>query len=94
MAEIIRDSVDGVAKYCRIPVRRRRTAMYSYELEELLQKYMQPDGAVDEDAIKRDALELFNSDQCEDAGLLCSTLDFIELMRRVSFGDGGDPDGR
>lgn len=90
MAEIIRDSVDGVAKYCRIPVRRRRTAIYSYELEELMHKYAQPDGAVDEDAIKRDALELFNSDQCEDAGLLCSVLDFIDLMRRVRFGDGGE----
>lgn len=90
MAEIIRDSVDGMAKYCRIPVRRRRTAMYSYELEELLHKYAQPNGVVDEDAIKRDALELFNGDQCEDAGLLCSALDFIELMGRIKFDGGGE----
>ena len=81
---IIRDSVNGEAKYCRIPIRRRRTPMYSYELEEILLKYMRDDG-VDTDAIKRDALELFNTGHCEDAGILCSALDFIELFERIAF---------
>lgn len=58
--------------------------MYSYEFEEILYKYMRDD-CVDTDAIKRDALELFNTDHCEDAGILCSALDFVEIFERIAF---------
>lgn len=83
---IIRDSVNGENKYCRIPIRRRRTALYSYELEEILYKYMGENG-VDTDAIKRDALELFENNNGEDAGILCSVLDFMDLFERLAFAD-------
>lgn len=89
---IIRDSVNGEAKYCRIPIRQRRTPIYSYELEEILHQYTK-NGCVDVEAIQEDAVELFANNQCEDAGLLCSVLDFIKLFGRISFVEwhGGTP---
>ncbi len=85
-ASVIRDSVNGVQKYARIPIRRRRTPMYSYELEEILFQYMTENG-VDVEAIKARARELFENDDCENAGLLCSALDFLELFERIAFCD-------
>lgn len=85
-ATVIRDSVDGIQKYARIPVRRKRTPMYSYELEEILFQYMTENG-VDMDSKRTKAAELFANDDCEEAGLLCSALDFMALFERIAFCD-------
>lgn len=87
-AKVLRDSVDGKVKYCRLPIRRRRTPMYSYELEELLWTYMTETG-VDTERIKCDATSLFKQEAYEDAGLLCSLLDFIEVIGRISVAPNG-----
>ena len=82
--------VDGKEKYVRIAIRRRRTPLCADELEGFLCQYMTENG-VDMIAIRDRATELFQEHQYEEAGALCSVLDFIALFLKLTI--GADPQG-
>lgn len=85
-AGLIKDSVNGVAKYQRIPIRRKRTPIYAEEMEGILFRFMTKDG-VDTDGIKMEASRLIEIGEYENAGLMLSALDFMDLFERISFSD-------
>lgn len=85
-AGLIKDSVNGVEKYQRIPIRRRRTPLFAYELEGILYRYLTKDG-VDENAIREKSAKLFADGECENAGMLLSALDFMDLFARITIVD-------
>lgn len=91
-AGLIKDSVNGVEKYQRIPIRRRRTPLFAYELEGILYRYLTEDG-VDEKAIREKAAELFANGENENAGLLLSALDFMDLFARIAIVDSQQSEG-
>lgn len=83
---IIRDSVNGVNKYCRVPIRRKRTPLYAEEMEGVMYRYMTKDG-VDRDAIKEEANRLFADGEYENSGIMLSVLDFMDLFERILWSD-------
>lgn len=85
-AEIMRGRVNGVNKYCRIPIRRKRTPMYAEELEGVLYRFMSADG-VDREGIRQEANKLFENGDYENSGLMISALDFMDLFERIAFRD-------
>lgn len=88
-AGLVKDSVNGVEKYQRIPIRRKRTPIYSSELEGILYRYMTVEG-VNEEAIKSDAENLLGDGEYEKAGILLSALDFMDLFARITIVKEGE----
>lgn len=86
---LIHDDVNGKAKYYRIPIRRKRTPIYAEEMAGVLYRYMTKDG-VDRERIKAEAQRLFEAEEPENAGIMLSVLDFMDLFERILFVHDGE----
>ncbi len=56
MCKVIRDSVNGIKKYCRIPIRRRRAPILAEEFFCMLEHQMTND--LSDDDMKQEAFAL------------------------------------
>ena len=77
-ASVIRDSVNEKQKYCRIPIRRKRTPILAEEFQAMLE--YQLSNVLTAQDMKERVISLDSEQRYEEAGKIITYLDFMKII--------------